>query len=88
MITQFTEHALFPITVYENNIPVDQEEFRVVKSMPFERMPSDNGFYTENKEILVLLPNNTLPVTVPPVLPGPVRLQHADLVLQFADDLL
>lgn len=57
MITQFTEHALFPITVYENNIPVDQEEFGVVKSMPFERMPSDNGFYTENKDILVLLPN-------------------------------
>ena len=28
------------------------------------------------------------PVIVPPVPPGPVRLQHADLVLQFADDLL
>ena len=28
------------------------------------------------------------PVIVPPVPPGAVRLQHADLLLQFADDVL
>ena len=28
-----------------------------------------------------------VPVIVPPVPPGPVRLQHPDLLLQFADDV-
>ena len=57
MITQFTEHRLFPTTVYQNHVPVDQDEFKMVLDMPFERMPSNNGTYTKEKNILSLLPN-------------------------------
>ena len=57
MITQFTEHRLFPTTVYQNHLPVDQDEFKMVLDMPFERMPSNNGSYTKEKNILSLLPN-------------------------------
>ena len=57
MITQFTEHRLFPTTVYQNHLPVDQDEFKMVLDMPFERMPSNNGTYTKEKNILSLLPN-------------------------------
>lgn len=57
MITEFIEHPLFPITVYQNTIPVIQQEFNIIKELEYERMPSNNGDYTKIKDVLTLLPN-------------------------------
>ena len=58
-----------------------------VLSRGFGRQPrvreGDHGVAEAHHRVLQPL----APVIVPPVPPGPVRLQHADLVLQFADDL-
>ena len=33
MIKSFIEHRLFPTTVYQNEIPVNQNEFTTIKEM-------------------------------------------------------
>ena len=57
MITKFVEHLLFPTTVYQNEIPVNENEFTTMMEMDYERMPSDNGYMTRYKRILTLLPD-------------------------------
>ena len=57
MIKSFIEHRLFPTTVYQNEIPVNQNEFTTIKEIDYERMPSDNGYMTRYKRILTLLPD-------------------------------
>ena len=57
MITKFVEHLLFPTTVYQNEIPVNENEFTTMMEMDYERSPGDNGYMTKYKRILTLLPH-------------------------------
>ena len=56
MINQFVEHQLFPTVVYQNSIPINQNELKIVKDLEYQRMPSNNGNFTKLKDVLSILP--------------------------------
>ena len=56
MINQFIEHQLFPTVVYQNDIPVNQNDLETIKSLEYQRMPSKNGNFTKLKDVLSVLP--------------------------------
>jgi uncharacterized protein (TIGR02466 family) len=53
-------YQLFPISVFQSNIPVDENLKDFLKNQEYERMPSNNGQYTKNKYILDLPENENL----------------------------
>tara|TARA_B100000214_G_C23949662_1_gene619809 strand:- start:716 stop:1324 length:609 start_codon:yes stop_codon:yes gene_type:complete len=57
MQRSFKVHELWPTPLYENHINVKPEWVNKSKNFEYERMYSDNGDYTKNKEILNELPD-------------------------------
>ena len=49
---QFKVYQLFPISVYENNIHIDDDTKKFIISQEYERMFSGNGDFTVNKYLL------------------------------------
>lgn len=43
---------LFPISVFTSNIGVDEKDREFLTNLDFERMPSENGNFTKNKNVL------------------------------------
>ncbi len=49
---QYKIHNLFPTVLYEDHIDPHPDWIETAKGLDYERMDSDNGFYTKDKYIL------------------------------------
>lgn len=55
-MSNFFVHEYHPIPIFQNNIGVEEEDLKLVKSLEYERMDTNNGSFTKDKYILNKMP--------------------------------
>lgn len=50
---EFKVHNLWPIPIYQNHMPIDDQLMQLINSLEFERMKSGNGNITVDRNILL-----------------------------------